>query len=71
MPVSFVERLDGIFEIMKLTELMGHVRKHKRDRTANGLLPIRDHSCDRHLPWLEQLLDFGEPGRQISLRTAE
>ena len=47
------------------------LRKYKGDRTANSLFTIGDHAFDRHLPWLEQLLDFREEGGQISLRTAE
>ena len=40
MPVGFVERLNSVFQIMKLTELMRHLGKHKSDGTANGFFAI-------------------------------
>src|SRR5712692_5822803 len=52
MSIGFVERIDGIFEVMKLTELMGHLREDKGHRAADGFLPIGDHAFDRHLQLL-------------------
>jgi hypothetical protein len=49
MAISFIEWVDGIFEIVKLTELMGCLGKDKSDRTAKGLFSVRDHPFDRVL----------------------
>jgi hypothetical protein len=35
MPIRFVERIDGILEVMKLTELMGYLGEDKSDRAAD------------------------------------
>ena len=71
MLIGFVEGLDGILQIVKLTELMRHLGKDKRDGTADGLLSIRDDAFDRDGKLCEQFLDFGEQGGQIALGTAE
>jgi len=62
MLIGVVERLDGIFQIVKLTELMRHLWKNKRDSTADGLLSIGDDALDRYCKLVEQLLDFFEDG---------
>ena len=71
MPVSFVEQLGGVFQVVKLTELMRHPWKHKGDGTANGFFAIGDHACDRHLQLFQLRFDFFEESRQVSLRTTE
>jgi hypothetical protein len=50
---------------------MRHLGEDKGHRAANGLLAVRDNALNWHLPWLQHLLDFGQQGRQIPLRTAE
>ncbi len=71
MPIGFVERLDGIFEIMKLTELMGGLWEDKRNGTANGFFPIGEHAFHWHLQCLQQSLGFLQQRRYIALSTAE
>jgi len=58
--VGFVEWLDGIFEIVKVTELMGNVWKHKGHCTPDRLFAIRDDALGRDLERLQKLLDFLE-----------
>ncbi len=65
MPIGFVERLDGIIEIMKLAELMRDVWENKGHCTPNRLFAIRDDAFDRHLQWLQQPLDFLQQRGQI------
>jgi hypothetical protein len=57
MPVGFVERLDSIFEVMKLAELMGNTWKHKSHRTPDRLFAVGDDAFDRDLERLQKLLD--------------
>jgi len=71
MPIGFVEQLGGVFQVVKLTQLMRHPGKHKGDGTANGLFSIRDHASDRHLKLCQLSFDFLEESRQVSLRTTE
>src|SRR5947207_1035728 len=71
MSISFVEQLGGVFQVVKLTELMRHPWKHKGDGTANRFFAIRDHASDRHLKVVQLSFDFFEESRQVSLRTAE
>src|SRR6266568_2939869 len=58
MPIGFIKRLDGIFEIVKVAELMRDVWENKGHRTLNRLFAIRDNAFDRHLQWLQELLNF-------------
>ena len=46
MSVSFIERLDGIFEIMKLAELMWDLREDKSHCATDRLFAVRDHPFD-------------------------
>src|SRR5258708_3118595 len=71
MPIGFVEGVNSILQIVKLTQLMGRLGEDKGDRTANGVFSIRDDSFDRDLKLLELVFDFGEQGGQIALRTTE
>ena len=71
MPIGFIERLHGIFEIMKLTELMGDLWEDKSHRTPDRLFAIRDDAFDRHFQWLQQPLDFLQQRGQIPLGTTE
>ncbi len=68
MPIRFVERINGIFEVMKLTELMGHLGEDKSDRAADRFLPIGDHAFDRHLELVQLFFDEGSQRGQITLR---
>jgi hypothetical protein len=47
MAIGFVERLRGVFQVVKLTELVGHLGEDKGDRAADGFFPIGDHPFDR------------------------
>ena len=49
MSIGDVTWIDGIFEGMKLTELMGHLGKDKGHGTADGFFPIGDDPFDRDL----------------------
>src|SRR5713226_244045 len=49
LPIRFVERIDGILEVMKLTELMRCLGEDKGHCAADGFLPIRDDPFDRYL----------------------
>ena len=60
VPVGFVERLNGVLEVMKLTELVGHLGEDKGDRAADGFFSIGDHPFDRDFQLVQLLLDFGE-----------
>ncbi len=71
MSIGFVERLDGIFEVMKLTELMGHLGEDKSDRAADGFLPIGDDPFDRYLELFQLFLNFSQQGGQVTLRATE
>jgi hypothetical protein len=55
--IRFVQRLSGIFEVMKLTELMGNIWKHKGHRTPDRLFPVGKDAFDRDLEKLQKLLD--------------
>jgi len=50
--ISILKLHDGIFEVMKLTELMRHLGEDKSHRAADRFLPIGDHACDRYLQLL-------------------
>src|SRR6266852_927654 len=54
MLVGLVERLGGVFQVVKLTKLMRHPWKDKSYGTADGFFSIGDHACDRHLKLVEQ-----------------
>ena len=56
MAIGFVEGINSIFEIVKLTALMRRFGKDKSDRTANGLFSIGDDALDRHRQLVEQCL---------------
>ena len=71
VPISFVERLDGVFEIVKLAELMGNVWKHEGHGTSDRFFPVGDDALDRDLEGLQKLLDFLEQGRDVPLSTTE
>src|SRR6266699_6959883 len=71
MPIGFIERLDAVFEIVKLAELMGDLWEDKSHRTPDRLFAIRDDAFDRHLQWLQQPLDFLQQRGQIPLGTTE
>ena len=71
MSVDFVERLDRVLEVMKLTKLMGNVCKHKGHCTPDRLLAIGDDAFDRDLGRLQKLLHFLEQGGDVPLSTAE
>jgi len=57
MPVGFVEWLDGVLKVMKLTELMGNTWKDKGDRTSNRLFAVGNDPFDRDLERLQKLPD--------------
>ena len=46
---------------------MRHLGEDKRDRAADGLLPIGDHAFDWHRQLFQLVFDFTEQGRQIAL----
>src|SRR2546430_17439732 len=71
VPIGFIERVNGILQIVKLAELMGCLGKDKSDCTAKGVFSIRDHSFDWDLKLFELVFDLGEQGGQITLRTTE
>ena len=62
MPISFIERLSGILQVVKLAQLMRDLGKHQGHCTPNGVFSIRDHPFDRDLQLLELVFDFGEQG---------
>src|SRR5262245_59961964 len=70
VPIGFIKGLDGIFEVMKLTELMWHTWKHKGHSASNGFLAVRDDAFDRDLERLQKLLDFLQQCSDIPLGTA-
>jgi hypothetical protein len=49
MSIGFIAGIDGIFEGVKRTELVGDAWEDKRDRTANGCFPVREKPFDRDL----------------------
>jgi hypothetical protein len=71
MPIRFIEEFRGIFELVKLTELMRHIREDKSHGTANRFFSSGENAFDRHHKLFEQCLDFFEESRQIALRTTE
>jgi hypothetical protein len=50
MPVSLVDRLCCFAEVMEVTQLVGHLRKHGCDGTAEGELAVLNdaYNRDRH-----------------------
>src|SRR2546423_7952968 len=56
MLVGLVERLGGVFQVVKLTELMRYPWKHKSHGTADGFFSIGDHPFDCYFQLLEQFL---------------
>jgi hypothetical protein len=50
MPVSLVDGLCGFAEVMEVTQLVGHIREHSCDGTADGELAVRNdaYNRDRH-----------------------
>ncbi len=60
IPIRFVEGINGVFQVVKLTELMGYLGKDKSDGTADGFLPIGDHAFDRYRKLFEPFFDFFE-----------
>ena len=71
MPISIVEGLGGILQIVKLAQLMRDIWKHQGHRFANGLFSIRDHPFDWHRKLFELVFDLGEQGREVCLRTTK
>ena len=57
MPVSFIEGLGSILQVMKLAQLMRRICKDKGDRLANSLFSIRNHAFDWDRKLFEQVLD--------------
>ena len=57
MAVGFINRLSGLTEIMKVTELVGHLGEHRRDGTADGQLAVRNDADNRHLHGLTYCLE--------------
>jgi hypothetical protein len=49
VPIGDVSRIDGIFEVVQLTELVGNLGENKSDGTSNGFLSIRDDALNRYL----------------------
>src|SRR5262245_592681 len=71
MPIGIVEELGGILQVVKLAQLMRYFWKDKGHCLANGLFSIRNHPFDWDRKLFEQVLDLGEQGGQVSLRTTE
>src|SRR5258706_10132445 len=71
VPVSLVEWLDRIFEIVKVAELMGNCWEDKGHCASNRLFAVRNDPFDRNLEGLQKLLDFLQESGDISLCTAE
>src|SRR6266487_16060 len=71
MPIGFVEGSNGIFEIVKLTELRRYLGEDKSNSTANRFFAIGDDAFDRHSKLFEQFLDCFEQSSQIALRLTE
>ena len=71
MSIGLVERIDGIFEIMKLTQLMGNFGEDKGDGAADGFFSIGDHTFDWYCKLFQLVLHFGEQSGQIALGTTE
>jgi len=57
VPVGFVERLNGILEVMKLTELMGNTGEDKGHRAPDRLFAIGNDAFDRDLEGFQKPLD--------------
>jgi hypothetical protein len=68
MAIGFVNRLGRFAEVVELAELVRHTRQRGLDRPANRVLPVGDHSPDRHG---QRLLDLLEQGGEIVLRRAQ
>ena len=57
MTIGFINRLGGLTEIMKVTELVWHLGEHLRDGTADGQLAVRNDADNRHLYGLTYCLE--------------
>src|SRR6266700_3954184 len=68
MPVRLEDRFRRFIQIVKVTELMGHLRQAALHCLADRLLSIRNHPPNWHRYCL---LDLTEQSGEIPSRTAE
>src|SRR5260221_5244706 len=71
VPISFVERFHGVFEIVKLAELVRDSREDKGHGASNRLFTVSNDPFDRNPEGLHKVLDVLEESGDISLRAAE
>jgi len=57
MPVSLIDRLGRLAQVMKVAQLVGHLGQGLGDSRTDGPLPIGNDALNRHLEGLLHLTD--------------
>src|SRR5215471_13723226 len=71
MPIRLEDRSSRFIQIVKVAELMWHVRQTSLHRLPDGLLTVRDDAFDWHLQVGQHLFHLTQEGSEVSTCTAE